>query len=285
MRILLCTDGSPMAENAARLLSDLKLPLDSEMTILGVLVGGVDQVKLRAEADRLLQISEAAGFKVEIRLQTGKAAETILAEQRRGNHDLVAVGAHHPRLLERTRLGSTTARLLRDLNTPLLIAKEEGIPLRRILVCTSMVEPSLTTVAFGGRLAASAQADVSLLHVMSQVAMLPESPPLDLGATAETAISKHTREGEHLMAGLTALEAAGLQGRARAVLRHGLVLDEVLSEVAGGGYGLLIIGAHRQPGLSRLREMLLEDLASQIVWHAPCSVLVVRPPQAGVPPQ
>jgi nucleotide-binding universal stress UspA family protein len=71
------------------------------------------------------------------------------------------------------------------------------------------------------------------------------------------------------------LEAAGVKRPITPNLRHGLVIDQVLAEVRQGKYDLLVVGAHHKPGQNRWLEILLDDVADQLLNQANCSVLVV----------
>ena len=60
---------------------------------------------------------------------------------------------------------------------------------------------------------------------------------------------------------------------ARAIVRYGLVLDEIMTEVREGHHDLLVIGAHTTPGI---RNRLVDDLSKQTLLAADLTVLVVR---------
>ena len=87
-----------------------------------------------------------------------------------------------------------------------------------------------------------------------------------------------TREGLHFQEAIRTMRSIGVTSEITPRLRHGLGVDEILAELVEGGYDLLVIGAHRRPGLTRWLEIMLDDVADQLLSHAPCSVLVVRPP-------
>ncbi len=59
----------------------------------------------------------------------------------------------------------------------------------------------------------------------------------------------------------------------KALVRHGLVVDEIIDEAGTGNYDLVVIGAHRDEGLPRF---LLDDLARELVLNVECAILVVR---------
>jgi nucleotide-binding universal stress UspA family protein len=68
------------------------------------------------------------------------------------------------------------------------------------------------------------------------------------------------------------LREAGLE--AKLLLCEGDPAEEILRVAKDGGYDLIVVG-HR--GLSPVKAFLLGSVSNQVVSHAPCSVLVVRP--------
>ena len=71
------------------------------------------------------------------------------------------------------------------------------------------------------------------------------------------------------------LEQAGISNPVLPALRHGLVVDEVLSETVEGHYDLLVIGGHFQEGRIHWIEFLLDDVSGQLLKKSPCSVMII----------
>lgn len=170
---------------------------------------------------------------------------------------------------------STTQRLAQYVPAHLLITRNVPEKLNRILICSGAERPSAETVRLAGLLTAGAGAEISLLHVMSQIALRPESPAEELEESAEEAIERETREGDHLNEAMATLRQEGLQAPIHPILRHGLVVDEVLEEIREGDYDLLVLGAHRQPAMSRWLDVLLDDVTGELLTKSPISTLVV----------
>ena len=153
---------------------------------------------------------------------------------------------------------------------PVLIARHAG-PLQRVLVCEAGRRPPLLQ-----RLASRLEpllrsaSRIVVLHVMSQMAAAPGVPDWELQAGAEEHMHQHTPEGEMLLQDVQALARDGLQPEVK--VRHGLVVDEILSEAAEGDYDLVVIGAHREEGWQRF---LFEDLAQKIIVNTHQTLLVV----------
>jgi nucleotide-binding universal stress UspA family protein len=123
-------------------------------------------------------------------------------------------------------------------------------------------------------------AELTVMHVMSQMALSAEAPLDQLSDTAEQAIARDTREGRHLARAIEIASAAGAGAAIRPKLRFGLVLDEITAEAREGDYDLVVIGGHMAPdastGTGSLRAYLLEDVAEATVLALERPVLVVK---------
>jgi len=276
MRILICSDGSPAAEQSAYLITRLNYVSEDEIIVLGVSESDGDQVQLSASFERIKALLDGQKFTVQQKIRYGHPAVQIMKEVEETSFDLVTVGTSgHMRGFPGLRIGSTAQKLARLLTTPLLVARHVPSKVNKVLICTGAEVPSLETLSVGGKLISRVPGEIIVLHVMSQVAMRLDSPADDLVDTAESAIQRGTREGRHLTQALKLLQQAGVVSKIKPLLRHGLVVDEVLEEIDEGGYNLLIIGGHYHHGRSHWTELLLEDLAGELLQKAPCSVLII----------
>ena len=275
MHILICSDDSPAAEQAANLVTLLNFPSEMEVTLLAVSESESDQNKLMTSLNRLKDSLGGARPGINLLIRHGHPAEQILTEASSHVYDLVAVGiGEHHRSLLHLRSDTTLNKLARDLHIPLLLARNVPEHLDSILFCTSAENTSLDTLRLGGKIISYLPARVGLVHVMSQLALRLDSMSEDLMDTAETAMQRQTREGLHLKEGIQTLREAGVSSEILPRLRHGLVLNQVLTEIEDGHYDLLVIGTHFRPGLDRWMEVLLDDVTSQLLTQSPCSVLV-----------
>jgi nucleotide-binding universal stress UspA family protein len=71
------------------------------------------------------------------------------------------------------------------------------------------------------------------------------------------------------------LKNAGIKNEITPKLKHGLVVEEIISELLDGNYDLLVVGAHYQPGQDRWQGTLLDDVTDQLLNRSSCSVLIV----------
>ena len=271
MKILMCTDGSSCAAEALRFGALIAREARDQVTLLGVMENPEEERRVM----RMLQRTSNALCEdvphIETLIRHGHAAEEILKENEENEYDLVVVGSRGRRGITRFLLGSTAARLARYCPVPLLIVKGKRRGLNRILVCTGGAEAGEKDTELAGRIAALTGASVTVLHVMSQLALRPESDVRDLEYSTGVLLLSDAREGVHLRKDLQILENMSVKGGAK--VRHGLVTDEILAEAREGDYDLIVTGAHVASGLQRF---MLTDTTEQIVLGSDRPVLVVR---------
>jgi nucleotide-binding universal stress UspA family protein len=291
MHILLCTDGSSHGQSALRFGATLARGSPEPATLLGVIERPGD----RAQVERALQEGRdwlADAPEPRIRTREGQASRQILEEAASGEYDMLVMGTRGRRGITRFLLGSTAERLAEQAAVPVLLVQGGHDAVERILVCTAGGKPGLVAVELAGRVAQLTGAQVTVLHVMSQ---LPASPILphaavlkvmpqtpapsdvpdaqirDLHASAEDLMKGNTPEGSHLREALDILAALDVPAQAR--VRHGLVIDEILDETCQEDYNLVVVGSQPSGGWMRF---LLDDVSQQIIDCTDRPVLVAR---------
>lgn len=267
----MCSDGSETSEQAARFATYLLKAPGHQVTLFGTIENEREAGAIKHSLDLMYARLRPTRSEVAIQLARGHAAEEILNEAEAGDYDLVVIGARGRRGLTRFLIGSTSSRVVQYAPCSVLVVKKASQELQRILVCTAGGEPGLRDVRFTARVAAATEAEMTVLHVMSQVALSEDSDLYDLEASAEELIARQTREGQHFSQAIEAMKGAGVRGDIK--VRHGLVIDEIDAEAEEGGYDLVVVGAHFVRGVSRL---LLDDVTSHALEALDTSVLVVR---------
>ncbi len=272
MKILMAIGGSSQSEKALKLGAELIRCADETPAVLTVARRKQD----RPRAEALLQHAQAlladVPCTVETRLRYGQPAEQIVAEAREGGFGLIILGEPQSRTLKALLLGSTVLHVVEHTICPVIIAKGEIKPIRRILLCDSGVTPSLLG-RFTAQLADTllGEEEITVLHVMSQITAWPGVSDEDLQASAEELIEEHAPEGEWLARNLEALSLPDIHATPK--VRRGGVLDEILAESQENDYDLVVIGAHRDAGWQRV---LLADIARELIKRLDRPVLVVR---------
>jgi len=268
MNVVVCCKDPDRSEALLRWLPWFSLPQGTAVTLLTVL-GRHDPLPSG-------ELPIPPGFPLPLtrKLRHGSAAEEIMAEVNETGADLVVCGWR----THRTSLGSTAERLFRACPANLLLVRPADTPLEGALICTGGESPSLDTLHSAASLLNREQIRVGILHVMSQVAFSDASPHEDLLDSAESALSRSTHEGLHLQQAAAVFHEEGFRGKVVPILRHGLVVDEVVAELRHGRYALLVIGSRTPRTKRRWSDLLLEDVGADLASRAHCSVLVIRPP-------
>ncbi len=279
MKVLVCTESVPDSASSASFAAQLGLIQNAEITLLGVAHSRADVAQTEAAMEKVRdELSSAA--RLDNVLRIGDPWHEVIEASDQKAYDLVVLSRHRKRRLPPLVARSGTQTLARNISSHLLLVRNPPERLRKILVCSSGEAPSRHTLPLAGELIGRAEAEVSLIHVMSQVALRPDSPASELEETVDEAIQQKTLEGDRLTLGIHLLKEAGVGTPIRPVLRHGLVVDEVLSEIEDGGYDLVVLGSHYQPGLTRWMDVLLDNVANALLDRVECSLLIIAPIQS-----
>ncbi|MBM3979691.1 MAG: universal stress protein [Planctomycetes bacterium] len=143
------------------------------------------------------------------------------------------------------------------------------ISITRILVPTDFSACALPAVRYGAELADKLSAELILLHVVpDSVLALPDAVMPNPAPTAD--LTALIDAGKQALANLIAAEKL----TARAEVRIGSPAGEIVAAAGDLQADLVCIATHGRDGLARV---ILGSVAEQVVRHAPCPVLTVRP--------
>jgi nucleotide-binding universal stress UspA family protein len=141
-------------------------------------------------------------------------------------------------------------------------------PFLRIAVATDGSETAQVAVDIAVDLAKRYSADLLVIAVapLPPVFSSPSNP-----------VPRYQELVDATVASARAAGVASVTG----VCEEGVVVEEVLAQVASHRSELLVVGSR---GLSAAKRLVLGSVSSALVSHAPCPVLVVRPPTTPGPP-
>jgi nucleotide-binding universal stress UspA family protein len=270
VEILMCTDGSNSSLQSADLILKLGFPATSKITTLGVSEKKADVEKLGISMD-LLEKKLGGKYPITRKIRNGNAPEEILAEALEYSYDLVAVGGGGQLGVLHSTLGTTTSELSRKLHTHFLVARNVPEKIDKILVCAGEESAPSETMTLGGAWIANTDAEIGLLHVvlMEKAASVGDQKPADLygdkKASYDLLLERASRQ----------LRDAGVGGQIIPIIRQGLVVEEVLNELIDGGFKLLVVGAHYQPGQDLWQGALFDDVTDRLLNRSRCSVLII----------
>lgn len=286
MRILLASDGSEGALDAARLLSWMDHRPDTHVHIFTVQEGDAAQDVLAATRAAL---GDFPGQVTTEHAQTGSstggiverikiAAETLPA-------DVVVTGSRGNKPLVRFFIGSVALGVARGCPCPVLIGRASSGPLSRVVVGIDDGVIPLRVSESVSRLPIPGTCAFHLVHVALPAAFSAHSGGLLPGSLRQEIVSQvhgdEERGRQRLAEAARELRKAGVGRPVTTELRHGDAATELLEAAGGGSKGegghrradLLVVGARTQ---SAVEQYVLGSVSSRIVEQAPCSVLVVR---------
>lgn len=272
MRVLIATDGSSHSDVAVQMGLKLCWFTNCTPTLFMVARRQSDKPYAKSVLTAGKETLKTAVSDIPTIVRIGHTASEIVREATIGRYNLLIIGQRPEYGMFNRIMGTNASYILRNAPCPVLIAKGNIGPLFRILLCEGGASPSLMS-----RLMTTLpsllhdQTSVSVLHVMSQISVGSRSPDWQLHADALALIQAQTYEGDLLNHDVQVLQQTCVQQEP--LVRHGLVVDEILAEASRGEYGLVVIGAHRIDNWERL---LLDDLAQQIVARLDRPILVMR---------
>lgn len=270
MRFLMCSDGSTQAEQAIRLGASLAAGCKAQATLLGIAESPKDLPALREALERSLAGLRGQGREAELAIEAGEPVEQIRQCTLQKPYDLVVIGAVRKSTQGHFWLSSKAYRIIKAIQPPVLSVTGPGVPIRRVLLCSAGGRQTDAAVQAAGQLLKCSGAEVMLLHVGPELPAIYSGLPR-VKETTEHVLNSRSELGQNLRRERDLLAAAGLEVQVR--LRYGSVLREILAEIAGGGYELVVIGS----ALSRsLRTYALGDISREVVNRANCAVLVLR---------
>ena len=271
MKILLCSDGMPSSDNAARLTGLLLGQCEAAIILLGVAEKADDEQPLRAALDNEAASLRGEKLSVEMVVRSGDPIQQIVDLTGADKFDLTVIGTRGKGPSGLYLRSAKTYEAVKAVHSPVLVVIGECEQPKRFLVCTGGKQFIDDAVRLTGQLAVCAGASVTLLHVMAEPPAM-YADLVQLEEDVDRLLASGSELGENLRAQKETLEKLGVQVEIR--VRHGLVLDEVFKEARDGQHDLIVTGSSQATG--PFRHYIMGDLTRGILNRAKCTVLVAR---------
>jgi nucleotide-binding universal stress UspA family protein len=315
MKILLVIDGSPYSDMATQMLKALRLPAETEVTILTVVpeptflggitldvIRGTSQARKKAKeeqqqkATQLLERTSQALGEVKLNIETlvcwGNPAEVILSEAEEGNASLIVMGAKGLTDPLSFRLGSVTLKVMKYANASVLLVRQKTdtlaeeprqkgkiTTLNRVLFATDGSKCADEVIKFLLELPLPRQTEVIMMTALhSHLEAWMKTPTLDFRTNQE--LLEKIRKAEEA-------EARKITSKVEKQFRDNGY--KTASVVIRGGAGECIVAAAMEynpdivalgsRGLTGIESFLLGSVAERVARHANCSVLIGRSPR------
>lgn len=291
-RSILCpVDFSEQSRHALSWAAAIAQRRGGEVTVLSVVEPllaeaarmrlGIDLVRTEVEPE-LRQFVEATlpepvrqATHLRIEVTTGDPSEAILQAASRQKADLIVMGTNGLGGFRKLLLGSTTERVLRRTEAPVLVvpggavdapaADQPGVQLKKILLATDFRESAAAAAQWAGDLAAEIGVPLVLAHVVEPVVVPQRWQPLVADFEDDRVTS-----GQRKLAAL----AAGLQNtQSESVVTVGRPADTIATLAVEHGAGLVVMGLanpeesgpHSTPGSIAYRVLRLAHVAVVVV--------------------
>jgi nucleotide-binding universal stress UspA family protein len=205
----------------------------------------------------------------ELIVEEGFVADAILGFAANQKADLIVMGTHGRRGLDRLVIGSVTERVLRKSPQPVLAVRKPGqdfvspgpqqnpVSLRKVLLCTDFSDTAQRALGYAVSLALEYKSELTLFHVI-----------------------EHGETNERLQAGTAALEelrnsispAVGEACSIRTMVRAGKPYEEIIRLALEDRTDLIILGVR---GRNAVDLALFGSTTHRVLQLGPCPTLTV----------
>jgi nucleotide-binding universal stress UspA family protein len=288
-RILVATDGSTDAERAIDWLADFPLAADATVEVVNALrlPFPMDQIvalgweEFLAENEHVVADARRRLEKrwpgVTARVLEGDARTVIVDAATQAGSDLIVLGARGLGAVASFLLGSVSIGVTRHAPCPVLVCRGPARPLKNVLIAVDGSTDARAAVEYFAALPLPAGLRVRLVGVVEPL-RYPSSAPGFVGATLRAAMQDLENESRQRLEAAIAPLAAMLRSRVRVVdttTPTGPPPATIVHEAEVNDSDLIVVGAR---GLGALERVALGSVSESVLRHAPCPVLVVRPP-------
>ncbi|MGA8659540.1 MAG: universal stress protein [Chthoniobacterales bacterium] len=271
MKFLVCTDGSERSQKVLSLAASIAAATRAETTIFGITEEESEEGKLLETLKRAQRAFQEQGIKTDLLTKHGDPVGEIVERTRETRFDLVAIGAERKRSEGSFLVSAKAYSLISAISAPVLVIPETRFQLKRFLICTGGGTYIDNAVQFAGQLASDLAATVTLLNVV------PEPPAMHaklirLEEDVNALLNSNSTLGRNLQTAKAIVERFGLTADVR--IRHGIVMHEILKEIADGDYDVIVCGSW--PLRDPWRHYVIGNVTREIVSRADRPVLVIR---------
>lgn len=212
--------------------------------------------------------------------EAANPAERILTYAEEENIDLIVMGTHGRRGVERMLFGSVTEEVVRKAPCPAFTVRTDADTsphqaVRRVLAPVDFSEASDVAVQHAREIALTYGAEIDLLHVV-------EEPfyPSAYGYEPTAFPTGEVLENVETQLGNMAREMIGYE-HAMIEVRTGDPAGEILDYTNANGIDLIVIATHGRTGLDRV---LMGSVAERVLRRAPTPVFLVKPGRKSLVP-
>ena len=206
-------------------------------------------------------------------IESAEPAEQIVDYAGEEDIDLIVMGTHGRRGVDRMLFGSVTEEVVRKAPCPALTVRTDadvtpGQAVRRVLAPVDFSDASEAAIQHAQEIAMTYGAEIDLLHVVEE----PFYPP-EYGVGSPAFPTTEIIENVEKQLGDLAREKIGYE-HVMIEARTGSPAREILDYVSENEIDLVVLATHGRTGLNRV---LLGSVAERVLRQSPKPVFVVKP--------
>ena len=282
MRVLLASDGSSDAMQAARWLAASGVPTSASLLVLSVVtlprsLPTAVAESLRAEGRSVAEQTRAVvgvnGANVDVRVAEGDAREQIMRTAEDWDADLVVMGSRGLGRVQGFLLGTVSLAVARHCTRPVLVVKGRTRVLGSAIVALDGSEDALNALRLFARWPKLTTLAVHLVGVIEPLPF-PRTAPKVVQAELRAAVT--AAEGERREALEQAFAAARPllpAGEVTETLTVGDPAGEILRIADENAVDLIVLGAR---GVGATQRLLLGSVSETVLHDAQCAVLIAK---------
>jgi nucleotide-binding universal stress UspA family protein len=211
------------------------------------------------------------GVQPECLVHEGAVADSILSFAEAQKVDLIVMGTHGLKGLDRVTLRSVAEKVLRKACCPVLVSRKRGyavvapdgaqgsIQLRRVIFCTDFSDPAGRALEYALSVAAEYDAEITLLHVLDDVQSL---------ANIKEAIATATKQIDKLVP-----PEGGRAAKIKTMVRIGRAYEQIIQHASEIQADLLNMAVR---GRNALDLVVFGSTTYRAIQLGSCSVLAVH---------
>jgi nucleotide-binding universal stress UspA family protein len=212
-----------------------------------------------------------AGVQPQCLVHEGEVTDSILAFGAGQKVDLIVMGPHGRKGIDRAALGSVTEKVLRKACCPVLVSRKRGdaavapddtpgsIELHQVIFCTDFSDPASRALKYALSVAEEYNAEITVLHVLEDVQSL---------ANINEAVATATRQLDKMIP-----PQGGKAAKAKTMVRIGRAYEQIIQYASENQADLLIMAVR---GRNALDLAVFGSTTYRAIQLGPCSVLAVR---------
>jgi nucleotide-binding universal stress UspA family protein len=285
MRVLLASDGSPDAMQAAQWLAASGASTDADILVLSVVTSSAAPPvpapiaeRLREEGRTVAEQTRAAlgphGATAAVRVADGDAREEIMRVAEDWDADLVVMGSRGLGRAQGFLLGTVSLAVARHGTRPVLVVKGRTRALGSAVVALDGSENALNALRLFARWPKLADLTVRLVGVVEPLPF-PRTAPKMIQAQLQAAVAAAEAERRDALQQAFAVARPLLPGKITETLTSGDPASEVLRIADEDAVDLVVLGAR---GLGVVQRLLLGSVSEAVLHDAQCAVLIAKRP-------